>query len=87
MARDQETDLDEGYMPALEDPVTSDEEVAPRPGDEGVGRLVAPGDDGDEPTFVDDEAAEVATLFDQDEGAFTAEEAAMHIVEDPDQES
>jgi hypothetical protein len=82
MARDHETDLDDGYMPALEDPVTSDEEVAPRPGEEGPGRLVAAGDV-DELGLVDNEPAEVGTLFEDGEGAFTAEEAAMHVIEEP----
>lgn len=72
-------------MSELEQPPTDDDldgdgepDDAPKP--EGVvGRLVAP----DEGSMFDDEAQEVATETDE-AATLTAEEAAMHVVDDPE---
>lgn len=78
---DYDADLDDGYSPALEDPVTSDEKVPLRDGERAPGRLVADGDV-DEMGLGDNEPEELGRLVDDETGALPAEEAAIHIVDE-----
>ena len=62
---------------AFADRVAREEPDRERP-DEHAGRLVQPGDG-----FADDEATEIGRSAGFDDGGFSAEEAAVHVVEDP----
>ena len=66
----------------LGDEIGEGEPVDPEAGSDRAGRLVAP-DEGAHPTTTKDE---VATDVGIDAGAAGAEEAAVHIVEDPSEE-
>jgi hypothetical protein len=61
----------------MDDAMTADEVAVPP--SRGVGRLVQP----DEGTGLDLEGTEVADLVDDDTDALSAEEAAVHIIDEP----
>ena len=85
--RDHFQSIDEGNDETVaersdrEEPDFDQSDVARAADDAIGGRLVEPGSE--DVDAVDEEKDSVATLVTEDEGALTAEEAAMHITDSP----